>query len=296
MKPIQHLRSLGNMVMYEYLCRTTYRETRKGCARDQYFEPKACACHEEMRSIIRKREDLSTKKTKHMSVAYSQKMKRKIGAAGDCVFCFFAYAAGSARDFLRLTCHYTCGAHIRPFFFMVTKKTSSTAVTYTAPHTIRITLEASASESKKARETLLKNLEKNVSVPGFRPGVKIPEATLLRHVGPERFQDMLIQEVVEAKIPALVGAEKIHLVGNVRVAETISQEPLSVIVEAEVLPKIEIDEKKLKKISIKATPVEISSEDVEKEIAQMTRQMTHYHHAGEHTEDGADTSNVKVEL
>ncbi len=81
--------------------------------------------------------------------------------------------------------------------------------------------------------------------------------------------------------------------GNVK--EVVSESPLEVIMEVEILPEAIIDEKKMKKIKIKKTPVAIEEDEVTSTLAEIEKRFTHFHDAGGHSEDGFDASNVVIE-
>lgn len=74
-----------------------------------------------------------------------------------------------------------------------------------------------------------------------------------------------------------------------------SKDPLELTLEVEVFPEIEIDEKKMNKIRVKKTPVSVEESEVDMEIDAIKARFTHFHEAGHHSDDGADTSNLTIE-
>ncbi len=95
--------------------------------------------------------------------------------------------------------------------------------------------------------------------------------------------------------PRVLKKENIVPVSAGNITEVKSMDPIELILEVEVFPEIEIDEKKLDKIRVKRTPVKVTDKDVDTEIADIKKRFTHFHDAGSHSEDGADTSVLTVE-
>ena len=74
-----------------------------------------------------------------------------------------------------------------------------------------------------------------------------------------------------------------------------STDPIELTMEVEVFPEIVIDEKKLDKIRVKKTTVKVEESEIDLEIEAIKTRFTHFHEAGHHTEDGADTSILTIE-
>jgi len=95
--------------------------------------------------------------------------------------------------------------------------------------------------------------------------------------------------------PKILKKENIIPVAPGNITELKSMSPLEFTIEVEIFPEVEIDEKKLDAIKVKRTPVKVDKKEVEAELAAIKERFTHYHEAGSHTEDGADTSVTKIE-
>ena len=89
----------------------------------------------------------------------------------------------------------------------------------------------------------------------------------------------------EGIVPVSAGAVK----------SIVSECPLEVVLDVEVLPEAIIDEKKMKKIKIKKTETKTEEDEVTSTIAEIEKRFTHYHDAGGHSEDGFDASSAVVE-
>lgn len=184
---------------------------------------------------------------------------------------------------------------------MATKKTTPPSTTQTSTplvrlnaHSVQLTLSATASDMSKARSSVMKNLIANVRVPGFRPGVSVPENVLIKHVGETRVMEMVTEKTLDSVLPKALIEHKLRPVAPAKLVKIISASPLEALVEIEIFPEIIIDEKKLTGISVKKTEVKITDKDVDAEISEIEKSMTHYHHAGVHSDDGADTSNESI--
>lgn len=74
-----------------------------------------------------------------------------------------------------------------------------------------------------------------------------------------------------------------------------SLSPIEIVLEIEVLPEIEIDVKKLDKISIKKTIVRVEKAEVATAIEDISKRFTHFHEAGHSHDDGFDASKTTIE-
>ena len=110
---------------------------------------------------------------------------------------------------------------------------------------------------------------------------------------------MIEQQALDAVIgkiyPKILKKENILPVSPGQITEVKSTDPIELTLEVEVFPEITIDEKKMNKIKVKKTPVSVEKDEVEMELAEIKKRFTHFHEAGHHTDDGADTSNLSIE-
>lgn len=168
-------------------------------------------------------------------------------------------------------------------------------VTRKNAYTLTITLKESGAELQKARKHVLDDIRAKGKVKGFKQGSDIPESVIVREYGEEMITQQALDHVVNHLYPKVLKKENIIPVAPGNITEVKSTDPIELTLEVEVFPEIEIDEKKLDKIKVKRTSVTVESSEVEGELADMKKRFTHFHEAGSHSDDGADTSHTQVE-
>jgi trigger factor len=168
-------------------------------------------------------------------------------------------------------------------------------VTRKNAYTLTINLKESGVEFKKARTKVLEEIRQNGKVKGFKQGSDIPEHVIVREYGEEAITQQALDHVVNHLYPKVLKKENIIPVAPGNITEVKSTDPIELTLEVEVFPEIEIDEKKLDKIKVKRTSVKVETSEVDAELEAIKARFTHFHEAGSHTEDGADTSHTTVE-
>lgn len=168
-------------------------------------------------------------------------------------------------------------------------------VTRKNSYTLTVNVKESGVELEKARKHVLEEIRTKGKVKGFKQGSAIPDAVIIREYGDEMINQQALDYVVEKLYPKILKKENIIPVAPGNITEVKGTNPIELVIEVEVFPEIELDEKKLNKIRVKRTPVSVSDKEVESELDTIKSRFTHFHNAGEHTDDGADTSNEKVE-
>lgn len=168
-------------------------------------------------------------------------------------------------------------------------------VTRKNAYTLTINLKESGSEFQKARKHILEEIRQNGKVKGFKQGSDIPEHVIVREYGEEVITQQALDHVVNHLYPKVLKKENIIPVAPGNITEVKSTDPIELTLEVEVFPEIEIDEKKLDKIKVKRTAVKVETSEVDAELEAIKARFTHFHEAGSHAEDGADTSHTTVE-
>lgn len=168
-------------------------------------------------------------------------------------------------------------------------------VTRKNSYTLTLTIKESGVELEKARKQVMEEIRTKGKVKGFKQGSAIPDAVILREFGEAAIEQQALDILVEKLYPKVLRKENIIPVAPGNITEIKSTDPVELVLEVEVFPEIEINEKKLDKIRVKRTPVKVEEKEIDAEIDAIKSRFTHFHNAGEHTEDGADTSNEKVE-
>jgi trigger factor len=168
-------------------------------------------------------------------------------------------------------------------------------VTRKNSYTLSINIKESGAELTKARKHVLDDIRTNGKVDGFRAGSDIPEAVIVRQYGEEAIQNQALDHVINHIYPKVLKKENITPVAPGNITEVKSMSPIEITLEVEVFPEIEIDTKKLDTIKVARTAFEVADSEVDAEIDAIKTRFTHFHDAGSHTDDGADTSHLTIE-
>ncbi|MDY6268977.1 MAG: trigger factor [Selenomonadaceae bacterium] len=132
-----------------------------------------------------------------------------------------------------------------------------------------LTIEVVAAELDKAEERACKRLANQVNIPGFRKG-KAPRAIVERHVGKES----VLQEAFDLLAPkALSDALEDQKIEDIVARPKIDVETLEqgkdVVFKATVVPRPEITLGEYKGLKIEKEAVNVSDEDVQKQLEHM---------------------------
>ncbi|MEM8638010.1 MAG: trigger factor [Cyanobacteria bacterium P01_G01_bin.54] len=91
------------------------------------------------------------------------------------------------------------------------------------PHSqIALILEIPANASKSAYEKVVRDLSKNLRIPGFRKG-KVPRQVLLQRLGPERVRAEALENLVQDSIDQAIKQEEIEALGNYKLQPQIDE-------------------------------------------------------------------------
>ncbi len=170
-----------------------------------------------------------------------------------------------------------------------------TTVTRKNSFLLSVVVKESGVELEKAKKVVLEKIRTEGRVKGFKKGSNIPDSVILREYGESFIEQQAIDTILEKIYPKILKKENIMPIAPGQVTEVKSTDPLEFTLEIETLPEIEIDEKKLTKIKVKKTPVEVKDSEVDAELEGIKARFTHFHEAGSHTDDGADTSNLTIQ-
>lgn len=168
-------------------------------------------------------------------------------------------------------------------------------VTRKNSHTLSINIKESGVELEKAKKHVLEEIRTKGKVKGFKQGSAIPDHVIIREYGEAAIEQQALDHVIGKIYPKVLKKENIIPVAPGNVTEVKSTSPIDITLDVEVFPEIEVDEKKLSKIKVKRTPVTVDASEVDTEIDAIKKRFTHFHEAGSHTDDGADTSHTAVE-
>lgn len=130
---------------------------------------------------------------------------------------------------------------------------------------VTLTIEVEAAEVNKAVEQACKRLANRVSIPGFRKG-KAPRMIVERHVG----KDAVLQEAFDIVAPKALSKafdeQKIDPVTRPSVAIETLEEGKDLVFKATVTPRPEVKLGDYKGLNVPKNEVNITDEDVEKQL------------------------------
>ncbi|MBP6981292.1 trigger factor [Candidatus Gracilibacteria bacterium] len=162
-------------------------------------------------------------------------------------------------------------------------------------YTIEVNVKESGVELEKAKQHVLEEIRTKGKVKGFKQGSHIPDAVIVREYGETFIERQAIDHIVEKLYPKILKKENLLPIAPGTITAVKSTDPLEFTLEIETLPEIEIDVKKLDTIKVKKTTTKVTSDEVDLEIEAIKTRFTHFHEAGSHSEDGADTSHLSIE-
>jgi trigger factor len=158
-----------------------------------------------------------------------------------------------------------------------------------------ITVKESHVEFEKARAHVIDDIRTQGKVKGFKKGSEIPESVIIREYGETFIEGQTLDKLLGKIYPKILKKENLIPVAPGQVTSVKSTNPVEFTLEVEVFPEFTVDEKKIAKIKVKKTEIKVTAEEVDKEIEAIKSRFTHFHEAGHHTDDGADTSNLTIE-
>lgn len=162
-------------------------------------------------------------------------------------------------------------------------------------YTMELTIKENTKEFDKARTEAIENIRNNSSIKGFRKGALIPEEVIVKEYGEDMIRERAVNILLDKIYHKALQKEGIVPVSAGSVKTIVSESPLEVILDVEVLPEAIIDEKKMKKIKIKKTEVKTEEDEVTSAISEIEKRFTHYHDAGTESGDGFDASQMVIE-
>lgn len=170
-----------------------------------------------------------------------------------------------------------------------------TTVTKKSPFLLSIEVKESGSEFEKAVKKVIENIRQNGKINGFKPGTA-PDKIIIQQYGQNTIDQQALDVAIEKIYPKILKKENIIPVAPGNIVDLKSTNPLEFTIEVEIFPEVEIDEKKLDSIKVKKTGVKVMKKEIEEELNAIKMRFTHYHEAGVQADDGADTSNINIEV
>ena len=169
-----------------------------------------------------------------------------------------------------------------------------TTVTKKSPFLLSIEVKESGAEFEKAQKLAIEDFRKNGKINGFKPGTA-PDNVIIKQFGQAAIDQHAVDIIIDKVYPKILKKENIIPVAPGNITELKSTNPLEFVVEVEIFPEVTVDEKKLDAIKVKKTNFKVMKKEIDEEIEAIKRRFTHYHEAGVHADDGADTSQTAIE-
>ena len=157
-----------------------------------------------------------------------------------------------------------------------------------------IEVKESGAEFEKAQKLAIEDFRKNGKINGFKPGTA-PDNVIIKQFGQSAIDQHAVDIIIDKIYPKILKKENIIPVAPGNITELKSTNPLEFVIEVEIFPEVTIDEKKLDAIKVKKTNFKVLKKEIDEEIEAIKRRFTHYHEAGVHADDGADTSHTAIE-
>ncbi len=140
---------------------------------------------------------------------------------------------------------------------------------------VELVIEESVENIAKARKEAVKHLQETADIKGFRKWAKIPEDVILRQFWEDYINKMAVDYSIDKMYKDSIRKEKLVPVAQWVIKEIISQSPLKIRVEIEVLPTVEID-KKYKDISLEKKDIEVTDKEVNQAIEDIKNKFTKF--------------------
>jgi len=128
----------------------------------------------------------------------------------------------------------------------------------------KLMIEVSPEEVQEEVEKAYQKLSKQVSIKGFRKG-KVPRSVLERHYKDQTESDVFSHLIEHSYVWALRD-QKIDPVGPPKITDLKKEDsqPISYVAEVETRPVVNL--KKYKEVSLKKPPVDVTEEELSKEL------------------------------
>lgn len=140
---------------------------------------------------------------------------------------------------------------------------------------VELTVEDSAENIAKSRKKAIEFLSKNAEVKWFRKWAKIPEDVIIRQFWEEHINARTIDYAIEDLYRESLKKEKLIPVAQWQITEIVSESPLIIKIQVEILPEVEINDE-YKKISLKKRKVEVTEQEVENALNDIQTRFTKF--------------------
>jgi FKBP-type peptidyl-prolyl cis-trans isomerase (trigger factor) len=164
---------------------------------------------------------------------------------------------------------------------------------------IEITGEVPVRIVESHRSRAVKQLTKELELPGFRKG-HVPEATAIEHVGEQALLQQIAEDAIGKVYADIVMDNKLEVVGRpaVTITKLAAGNPIGFKIQSAVFPEVKLpDYHKLAKAAVKKEDdpekVEVTDNDLDEELKRLQSMLTK---PGEKGEDGKEGEPVTPEI
>ncbi|EKE27389.1 MAG: hypothetical protein ACD_3C00215G0007 [uncultured bacterium (gcode 4)] len=143
-------------------------------------------------------------------------------------------------------------------------------------YTLELIVKESGVEFEKAKEKALAELSEHANIKWFRKWSAIPEDILVKTYWAHVIENEAIDKLLNSLYPKIIKKEWIVPTWPAMIKEVKSTNPFEIIMEIEILPSIEIDEKKVKKIKLKKEPAKVEQDEIDSTIKEIEKKFTKF--------------------
>jgi FKBP-type peptidyl-prolyl cis-trans isomerase (trigger factor) len=160
---------------------------------------------------------------------------------------------------------------------------------------VEISAEIEAKDIENYRPKAIAKLQKDLSLPGFRPG-HVPEAMLVKHVGDLYIYNEMAEMAINESFPDIILESKVNFIGmpNIQITKIADKNPVAFKIVGPVLPEIKLPNyKKIAKAenSAKDEPADATDQELTETVEEIRKNFALRNH--EHKE-GDDHDNLPL--
>jgi len=141
---------------------------------------------------------------------------------------------------------------------------------------VELIVEADVKEVAAFRKQALKYIADNTEIQGFRKGANIPENVLVKKVWEGKVNETVINFAIDDLYRKALLESKVIPVAQGEIKEIVSENPLKIKIHVEVLPEVEIDEAKMKKIKLSRKKLSVTAKEVNDAIADIEKKFSKF--------------------
>ncbi|EKE26133.1 MAG: Trigger factor [uncultured bacterium (gcode 4)] len=142
------------------------------------------------------------------------------------------------------------------------------------PYTVELTIKESSKEFERCKEKVIEEISEQASIKWFRKWASIPVEIIAKNYWDDFIDNQATDKLLNEVYQKALRKETIVPTWPANIKELKSKTPFEIILEVEVLPEIEVDEKKIKKIKIKKSSVKVEASEIDQAISEIEKRFT----------------------